>query len=168
MRWLALVSLLALAACSDAGVMEPESEATFSAASAPWLVLTWQETFDQPFAGESTVTPSGILHMKNIDNGFFVSGDLVGYVHAYGRAMIDLGTGRGNGSGTSVYQLTEPGIGTLECNWHSKIAGFPVFVQHGEFTCGGTGYFEGWKVKISGNNVNNPGIGIYDAIGEVR
>ena len=164
-----VIPLLAFAmACSDASVVEPKAEALFSPASAPWLVLTWQETFDQSYAGETMVTPSQVLQMRDIDNGFFVTGGVVGYGHVYGRAALNLRTGEGNGSGTAVYQLTEPGVGTLECNWHSAIHGFPVFVQYGQYTCKGTGFYEGWKVKVTGNNESNPGVGIYTQTAEIR
>jgi hypothetical protein len=106
--------------------------------------------------------------MKNIDNGFFVTGGIEGYVHVYGRARIDLRTGLGNASGTAVYELTAPGVGTLECNWHSKLYEFPVFLQYGQSTCTGTGYFQGWKLKAKTSNESNPGVGIYSVMGEVR
>ena len=56
----------------------------------------------------------------------------------------------------------------LECNWHSKLYDFPVFVQYGEFSCTGTGYFENWKVKGASNNEANPGVGIYAVTAEMR
>ena len=169
MRMLFLIPLLALAlACAESPVLEPDADATFSSASQPALVLTWLETFDQQYAGDVRSTPSGILQMRDIDNGFSVTGDLVGYVHVYGRAMIDLRTGIGNGSGSMRYDLTEPGVGSLDCDWSSKITGFPVFEQEAHATCLGSGYFEGWKVKTTGDNFINPGVGIYAYIGEVR
>jgi len=169
MRKALLYPILTLAlACNDATVFQPDEDLTFSAASAPWLVLTWQETFDQPYAGESWVTESGILQMRSIDNGFSVTGELVGYAHVYGRVMIDTRTGNGNGSGSAHYDLTEPGVGTLECTWNSKLYEFPVFVQYGQSFCKGTGHFEGWKVKGTTTNETNPGIGVYDVTAEVR
>jgi hypothetical protein len=45
---------------------------------------------------------------------------------------------------------------------------FPVFVQYGQYTCIGTGYYEGWNVKVTGTNESNPGIGIYTQTAEVR
>ena len=166
-RLLYLPVLVFALACNDSAVFQPSENPTFSAASAPWAVLTWQETFDQQYAGEVSVTPSGILQMKNIDNGFFVTGELVGYANVYGRAVIDTRTGLGNGSGSAHYDLTVPGVGTLECQWHSKIYDFPVFTQYGESSCKGTGYFEGWKVKARTNN-ETTGVGIYDVTGEIR
>ncbi len=173
MRWripLAVVLAAFVAvSCNDATVFQPDEDATFSSASAPLMVLSWQETFDQQYAGEVGVTPSGIMHMEGIDNGFVATGDLEGYVHFYGRAMIDTRTGIGNGSGSAHYDLTKPGVGTLECQWHSKLYDFPdPFVQYAQISCKGTGYFEGWKVKMTGNNENNPGLGIYDVTGEFR
>ncbi len=109
------------------------------------------------------------MHLSDVDNGFFVTGDVVGYSHAYGRARIDTRTGEGNGSGTLHYDLTEPGVGTLECNWHSKIHSFPgPFVQNSEMVCHGTGHFDGWLVKARGNNEANPGVGVYTATAEVK
>ena len=58
------------------------------------MILNSVETFDQPYAGDVSVTPSGILHMRNIHNGFVVTGDMEGYNHIYGQAMIDTRTGR--------------------------------------------------------------------------
>jgi len=176
MRKLLFLPVLALMlACSDAAVFQPDESAVVqrddlapAAAVTQRMTFAWQETFDQQYAGETSVTPSGILHMKNIDNGFFAAGDLVGYAHVYGRAMIDTRTGLGNGSGTAHYDLTEPGVGTLDCNWHSKLYEFPVFVQYGESNCTGTGYFEGWKMKAMTTNESNPGVGIYSVTAEMR
>jgi hypothetical protein len=82
--------------------------------------------------------------------------------------MIDTRTGKGEASGSSHYDLTGPGVGTLECTWQSKLYDFPVVVQYGQSSCKGTGYFEGWKVKGTTNNESNPGGSIYDATAEVR
>jgi len=176
MRWrttLAATSLVFLTLACDGQPVEPETstqpnvDPSFGATST--LTLDWQETFDQPYAGSSRVTPSGILHLSEVDNGFFVTGDVVGYSHAYGGARVDTRTGQGNGSGTLHYDLTEPGVGALDCTWHSKLYNFPgPFVQYSEMVCHGSGYFDGWKMKVSGNNEANPGVGIYTATAEVK
>ena len=169
MRKLLLLPILALAlACEEAPNHQADADPLFAPASRQLMVLNAVETFDQPYTGDITVTPSGILHMRNIHNGFVVSGDLEGYNHVYGQAMIDTRTGRGEASGTSLYELTSPGVGTLECTWKSKLYDYPVFLQYAKYTCNGTGYFEGMKVKIYGNNDANPGVGIYAGLVEVR
>ncbi len=168
MRKLALLPVLVFAvACSDSTVVRPDV-LSISAARAPRMVLTWQETLDLGDWGEQRLTPGGVLQLRNFDFGYLVAGDLSGYSHVYGRAMIDTKTGRGNGSGPAHYDLTVPGVGTLECRWHSKIYNYPVIVQYGEASCEGTGYYEGWKLTVTTNNANNPGLPIYDYIAEVR
>jgi hypothetical protein len=169
MRKLALGPLLVLAlACSDSSVLQPDDDFSISAAAAPRMVLTWQETLDLGDWGEQSLTPGGVLQLRNFDFGYSVAGDLVGYNHVMGRAMIDTKTGQGNGSGPAHLDLTSPGVGTLECTWHSKIYDYPVILQYGEGSCEGTGYYEGWKMKFTGSNENNPGLAIYDYTAEVR
>ena len=168
MRKLFLLPILALAlACDDAAVLEPEADPLFAPASRPLMVLTVYETFDQPYSGETSVTPSGIIQMRDIHNGFNVFGDLVGYSHYFGLARIDTRSGKGGASGTALYELTSPGVGTLECTWASEISGFPaapVQISHG--TCSGTGYYDDWKAKYEG--YMDPATGMVTGTFEVR
>ena len=166
---LGLVPVLAFAvSCDDAAVLEPEADPLFAPASRPLMVLTWQITFDRYYSGESFITPSGSLQARDVDSGYVVTGDLEGYVHMVGNGMLDLRTGHGNSSGTAVYELTTPGVGTLECVWHVKRYDLPLFRTYSDLTCSGTGYYEGWKVKAEGTNEANPGSGPAIIPAEVR
>jgi len=163
MKRLALLPLLMFAfACSDSTLLQPEEDLTIAAAArAARTVLTWQEAFDQSYAGDNFTTQSGVLHLWGIDNGFFVTGDLEGYSHVYGRCEIDLNSGKGGCSLTISYAITEylsqSVDGGFECVGHSKIKGFPAaLVQNGYFNCKGTGDFAGLNMKATGTNENLP------------
>ena len=159
MRGLALLPLIMLMfACGDSTLVQPEDDLTIAAAArAGRTVLTWQEAFDQSWdAGESFATPSGVLHMWGIDNGFFVTGDLEGYSHVYGRCQINLNSGKGACTLTASYAITEylsqSVDGGFECVGTSKLEDFPVFTQYGRQECKGTGDFEGLRVKAETYN----------------
>jgi hypothetical protein len=169
MRKLLLIPMLALVlACEDAAVYQPDADPLFAPASRPLMVLTWQQMPDQYFSGKTWLTPSGIIQIRNAHSGAWVTGDVEGYAHVYGQGHIDTRTGRGEGSGHSVFELTSPGVGTLECTWTNTTYDWPVLRQYSKFTCQGTGYYEGWKVKAEGTNEANPGSGPYTITAEVR
>ena len=165
MRRLALLPLLMFAfACNDSTLVQPENDLTIAAAQAPRTVYAFDLIDDPPHDyGESLTTPSGILHMWDYDFVYEAVGDFVGVQHVYGRATINTNTGKGNASGTQLFELTEPGVGTWECRWHSQIDGA---AQHGWFySCKGTGYFEGMKMK--GESVSETG-DIFASFAEIR
>jgi hypothetical protein len=172
MRRLIFLPLLVFAvACNDSTLVQPENDLTIAAdARAARTVVTWQEVFDQSYAGESFTTPSGVLHMWGIENGFNLTGDLEGYSLVYGRCQINLNSGEGGcGSITISYAIDEylsaPVDGGFECAGHTEIEGFPAaLVQRGYFDCKGTGYFEGLHMKAQGTNENLPA---YQMTGEI-
>ncbi|MCL7927458.1 MAG: hypothetical protein M8841_06690 [marine benthic group bacterium] len=166
---LGLLPAVALAVgCEEAPLGPSAADPLFAPASQPLMVLTWQITFDRYYSGESFVTPSGIFQARDVDSGYVVTGDLEGYVHMVGNGMLDLRTGHGTSSGTAVYELTEPGVGTLECVWKVKRYDLPLSRTYSNWTCSGTGYYEGWKVKAEGTNEANPGSSQAIITAEVR
>ncbi len=155
MRRLALVPLVMLAfACNDSTLVQPDALML----AAPQAGRTVYE-FDLIDVGPNDwgtlrETPSGILHLWGYHFIYEAEGELEGFQHVYGRGRIDTNTGKGNASGTQLFELTKPGVGTFECRWHSQIDGD---AQHGWFySCKGTGEFEGMKMK--GESVTEDGL----------
>jgi len=133
-------------ACGDSTLVQPEEDLTIAASAHDQgrdarMEYTFQFSFDQAF-------PGGV-------NGYFVTGELVGYAYFTGQATLDENTGFSEGNGLMMLVLTEPGIGAFNCSWRATWEDFWA-VNFGEwFACTGTGDFEGKKMRSENDNVEN-------------
>jgi hypothetical protein len=124
---------------------------------------------------DERLTPSMMYHTGGGTNGFFVTGDLVGYALISGgtnAANVNFRTGKGVGSGTLHVDLTSPAEGAFDCHWHASWEGYMppdwIFVEYGKwFNCKGSGAFEGKRMVLWNDNAANPGWSYNVGIAEI-
>ena len=183
MRTLIAPTLLVLAAaCADAGMLQPVPE------DSPDLVLTadapgmkvpggWEFVATATFLGtvepgEIRVTPSGVIHVKDLVNEFRMEGNLNGYWYFQGDYNLNPNTGMGRSRALPalfVIEASAVGVGTFECNSSFKIEDFSTaLVQYGVTSgCVGTGDFAGKRLKGFSTNEANPGVFVYELRGVI-
>ena len=177
--------LLFALACGDSTLVEPPAETELdlvvTADRAVRTEYTFQANRDWS-CGEAegclpaTVryTPSGVGFFNDFRALFVVTGGLVGDLWVMADIKINLNNGKGTASGTAFFDLTEPGVGTFECQVHADYEGYNAassfrYVEHARYSsCEGTGDFEGKKMKAWLNNEANPGLAIVDGVAEIR
>lgn len=179
MRTLTALPLLVLAAaCADAGMVQPvpeDSPDLVLLADAPgtkvpggWEFFT-QVTFVGTLEpGETRITPSGVMHVKDLVNLWLMNGDLNGSWYFQGDVNLNLNNGMGRSRSLPMLAVIEAspwGTGTFECNASFKVENYPdAFTQSGVISgCHGTGDFEGKRMKGYLTNEANPGFGGPDA-----
>ncbi len=169
MKRLAWLPILALTfACSDAGIVQPDSAAPLTvvaAAVAPvtpangGVVLEIVATYSGPVdPGQVRITPGGVMHWTGILNEFVLSGDVEGleYVGATVHMKLDQARGpvteyRGWLELTSI--LGQPVSGGFECRANGFIENNDdpaLFMLTGKtFACKGWGDLQGKHMKTS-------------------
>jgi len=183
MRTLIALSLLVLAAaCADAGMLQPvpeDSPDLVLLADAPGTKVPggWEFVATATFLGtvepgEIRVTPSGVIHVKQVINEFGMEGDLEGYWYFQGDYNLNPKTGMGRSRALPalfVIEASAVGVGTFECNNSFKIEDLSTaIVQHGVTSgCLGTGDFAGKRLKAFSTNEANPGVPVYQFRGVI-
>ncbi|MDH5316155.1 MAG: hypothetical protein OEW44_06720 [Gemmatimonadota bacterium] len=188
MRRLApFVALALAAACADGSTFEPSGDPSPHSPSVRGGLVPsaarpnpaqggWEVHVVASFIGE--VDPATIrvashnLIGTDLVNAFAMTGDLEGTWYFIGSYHVNLKTGRGTSTvHRGLIDITGPGdkVGTFECGGHFTIEDFSVaMVQFGkQFSCTGTGYFEGKKFKAYLTNEANPGINVYQGVGVI-
>jgi len=169
---LALSALPLLFACNDSTVLQPDDLSVAAAAASRTEYVGWCNWVpDHPDAVEWTLrtTPSGVLHMYGGTNVLECDGPLEGVQYVSGAATINLRNGKGGFRGTTVWDL---GDGSFDCPSHTEIEGYLPpdfeFIQKSKYTCKGSGVFDGKKMKGTFSNEQNPGVGNYYYVAEMR
>lgn len=177
--------LALLVGCTDGGVLQPEPDLATVAAVPDHsqfakiqggMAFQTRLNFVGPLdAGETWMTPGGIMHVLGAANlfQFQEGGPLEGTWTFSGKWHLNTKTGKGksiNVDGISV--LTVPGEGTFDCTVTGIIEDYLppayAFIQYGNFTgCQGTGELAGLHMKGRFSNESNPGIGDYDFWGVI-
>ena len=191
MRILATLPLLALiAACTDAGLVQPEPESApapvaFDHATGAPLGVKPSYAFHASVdglcgpaegcsGGTSWSTPSGVLHGEGVTLRLVVAGELTGEAWVSFGYSINLRNGKGVGRGVTVlFNLTDPGSGSFECTaGHGAFDGYmPPYFAFVEYTtylgCHGSGDFDGMRMVFRMTNEANPGLGEYEGTARI-
>jgi len=184
MRKLVLLPLIALVpACSDRSLVEPPGEpeldvvaATSPAGAAQYAFQVTRDWTCGPvegcLPGETYTTPSGVLHIRNLKARFLATGGLTGELWITGDFTINLSNGKGIGNGVVHFILTEPAVGTFQCQAHADYEEYnpPLFayVEHARYSsCRGAQGFDGKQMVVWLNNEANPGVPIVDGTAEI-
>lgn len=177
-KLLPLPLLFLVAACADSTVLQPAQAVPDGLMAMSQSVTPahggWEFTADANYVGSPTdggvlrFTPGGILHWTDIANAYQLTGDLEGTWTSFGKAHINLKTGKGPTPGWFLFDLTKPGTGTFECQSSGMVQDYPSdhFTLGGKiYSCDGTGYFEGKKLKATW--FNTPGTVVYHVAGVI-
>ena len=179
-RLLLLPGLVVCFACSeiaapDAPAVDPLSELIASQDARGAGADKWQFEATLTFIGtlepeEIRITPSGVIHGTDLVNAFEMTGDLEGTVYFIGKYHLNPKTGMGGSvAAPNLIEITSPGQGAFECRSSYKLEGFPTaVVQYGVLTgCAGSGDFAGMRMKAWTSNEANPGVYVYEFVGEI-
>ena len=156
-------------------LVEPLSEPTASQATASATAAKWQFEATLTFVGtlqpeEVRITPSGVIHGTDLVNEFQSTGDLEGTFYFIGKYHLNSRNGQGRSIPfPALLEITSPEAGGFECRGSSKIEGFPdALIQYGVLAgCAGSGDYDGMKMKVRFTNEANPGIWVYEFVGEI-